>query len=412
MKINKLPEGCFLMSNKISKKIAASLISVLVFGSQLPSGSACPHDESLSVVARAKANENNIELKGIFDVPGLKEALERANRYYGCLGYNFINAFIDVSLESRDGRVVVKLKDESFELAYDKLIDKETGEIEEIEIPYLLNKIGSSVFKDILKNANAQGKKIKKVILPENLECAFGAFEDVSVDCVVFKSSRFCNLDADIFKNASRIGAVFVAKRFEEEAKKTFEGQNFKIFQDFELKSVFNIKGLKEDIMEALVNKKAIYFKGEAWGSCPFLWVGNKEFHPDYSKLKDEKTGKIENLELPYGINYINSPLIYNMCFSCDKNLGNSEINRIVIPDTVKYVGKGTFCHVNANHVIFSKNLGTLTYKAFGWTVKKIGFGDIFMGPNCKIREITAPAKFEPKLKSIFKNQKTEFNLI
>ena len=75
MKINKLPEGCCLMSNKISKKIAASLISVLVFGSQLPSGSACPHDASLSAAARAKTNENNIELKGIFDVPGLKEAL-------------------------------------------------------------------------------------------------------------------------------------------------------------------------------------------------------------------------------------------------------------------------------------------------------------------------------------------------
>lgn len=408
------------MSNKISKKIAVSLISVLVFGSQLPSGSACPHDASLSAAARAKANENNIELKGIFDVPGLKEALERITtrpmracecvKLHGRMKFLFDN----IKLESDDGRVVVKVKDESFELAYDKLVNKETGEIDEIEIPYALNKLGSGVFKDILKNANAQGKKIKRVILPKNLECADEcALSDVSVDSIVFKSNRPYLLATNMLEGALNVGAVFVPARFEEEVKANLKNKDIRVYTDFELKNAFDIEGLKDDIMDALANRKDIKFENDRTSSSPILCVGDKEYHPDYSKLKDEKTGKIENLELPYGIKHLgSSTLILDMCKGFHDLEKPLKIKRVVIPNTVLDIDKYVFRHINVNHLVLSKNLIYFDREAFGWTIKEIGFGNTFMGTMCNIKEITAPAKFEPKLKGIFKNQKTEFNLI
>ena len=420
MKINKLPEGCCLMSNKISKKIAASLISVLVFGSQLPSGSACPHDASLSAVARAKTNENNIELKGIFDVPGLKEALERITTRYmracECVKLHGKMKFLfdNIKLESADGRVVVKVKDESFELAYDKLIDEKTGEIKEIEIPNCITGIGAGVFRDILKKANAQDKKIKKIILPESLGWADqGALSDVSVDSIVFKSNRPYLLATNMLEGALNVGAVFVPARFEEEVKANIKNKDIRVYRDFELKNAFDIEGLKDDIMDALANREDIKFENDRTSSSPILCVGDKKHHPDYSKLKDEKTGKIENLELPYGIKHLgSSTLILDMCKGFHDLEKPLKIKRVVIPNTVLDIDKYVFRHINVNHLILSKNLIYFDREAFGWTIKEIGFGNTFMGTMCNIKEITAPAKFEPKLKGIFKNQKTEFNLI
>lgn len=420
MKINKLPEGCCLMSNKISKKIAVSLISVLVFGSQLPSGSACPHDASLSAAARAKANENNIELKGIFDVPGLKEALERITtrpmracecvKLHGRMKFLFDN----IKLESDDGRVVVKVKDESFELAYDKLIDEKTGQIKEIQVPDCIRGIGAGVFRDILKKANAQGKKIKKIVLPERLawadECALS---DVSVGSVVFKSNDSHMLSTSILKGALNVGAVFVPARYEEEIKADLKNKDIRVYTDFELKNAFDIEDLKDDIMDALANREDIKFENDRTSSSPILCVGDKEYHPDYSKLKDEKTGKIENLELPYGIKHLgSSTLILDMCKGFHDLERPLKIKRVVIPNTVLDIDKYVFRHINVNHLVLSKNLIYFDREAFGWTIKEIGFGNTFMGTMCNIKEITAPAKFEPKLKGIFKNQKTEFNLI
>mgnify|MGYP003235889952 FL=1 len=88
------------------------------------------------------------------------------------------------------------------------------------------------------------------------------------------------------------------------------------------------------------------------------------------------------------------------------------KIKRVVIPNTVLDIDKYVFRHINVNHLVLSKNLIYFDREAFGWTIKEIGFGNTFMGTMCNIKEITAPAKFEPKLKGIFKNQKTEFNLI
>ena len=402
------------MNNKISKKVTAGVLSVLVFGSQFPSGSA--HENTCNCNAeyysnlRVNENGNHVKLKGVFDVPGLKEALKRANRYYGCLGYDFMNAFMCVSLESRGGRVKVRVWDESFELAYDKLVNKETGEIDEIEVPSCICSISSGVFKDILKNANAQGKKIKKVILPKNLECAFDAFEGVSVDCVVFKSKSFCGLDADIFKNALNIGAVFVPKRFEEKVKADLKGKNIRVFEDFELKNAFDIDGLKDAIMDALANKKEITFKRYNTGYQSLL-VGDKEFRPDYNKLLDEKTGKIEILELPYGISKIGcDALIYDIGDRCKKKiLAYKEINKLVIPDTVTSIGTDVFFYTGINHLVLSKNLKFLSRGAFEFSLFNLIFDD---HPKCEINKITAPAKFKSKLKKTFKNQKTEFNFI
>lgn len=402
------------MNNKISKKVTAGVLSVLVFGSQFPSGSA--HENTCNCNAeyysnlRVNENGNHVKLKGVFDVPGLKEALKRANRYYGCLGYDFMNAFMGVSLESRGGRVKVRVWDESFELAYDKLVNKETGEIDEIEVPSCICSISSGVFKDILKNANAQGKKIKKVILPKNLECAFDAFEGVSVDCVVFKSKSFCGLDADIFKNALNIGAVFVPKRFEEKVKADLKGKNIRVFEDFELKNAFDIDGLKDAIMDALANKKEITFKRYNTGYQSLL-VGDKEFRPDYNKLLDEKTGKIEILELPYGISKIGcDALIYDIGDRCKKKiLAYKEINKLVIPDTVTSIGTDVFFYTGINHLVLSKNLKFLSRGAFEFSLFNLIFDD---HPKCEINKITAPAKFKSKLKKTFKNQKTEFNFI
>lgn len=408
------------MSNKISKKIAAGVLSILAFGSQIPSGSACPHDVSLSAAARAKANENKIELKGIFDVPGLKEALERITtrpmRACECVNLNDKMKFIfgSIKLESDNGCVVVKVKDESFELAYDKLIDEKTGEIKEIEIPNCITGIGAGVFRDILKNANAQDKKIKKIILPESLGWADqGALSDVSVDSIVFKSNRPYLLATNMLEGALNVGAVFVPARFEEEVKANLKNKDIRVYRDFELKNAFDIEGLKDDIMDALANRKDIKFENNRTSSSPVLCVGDKEYHPDYSKLKDEKTGKIENLELPYGIKHLgSSTLIFDMCKGLHGAEKTLKIKRIVIPNTVLDIDKYVFYHINVNHLVLSKNLIYFDREAFGWTIKEIGFGNTFMGTMCNIKEITAPAEFEPKLKDIFNNTKTEFNLI
>ena len=407
------------MSNKISKKIAASMLSVLVFGSQIPSGSACPHDGNLSAASRIKAKGNNIELKGIFDVPGLKDALERAAFHHSievcnCVKFHDKRMFLfhGTKLESDNGRVVVKVRNESFELAYDKLIDEKTGEIEEIEIPAYIEEIGAGVFKDILKKANAQGKKIKKIILPERLVCADSdALVGVSVGSVVFKSNRSYLLTTNILEGALNVGAVFVPARFEEEVKAELKAKNIRVYKDFELKNAFDIEGLKDAIMDALANEKDIKFENNGMDSSPILHVGDKEFYPDYGKLKNKETGEIDNLELPYGIGHISkSTLISDMC----KGLGgNLKINRLVIPDTVSYIGKHVFYHINVNHLVLPKNLMYVDGEAFGWYIKQIGIGrTTLMSYMCNIKEITAPAKFELKFKNIFKNEKTEFNFI
>ena len=434
------------MNNKISKKVTAGVLSVLVFGSQFPSGSA--HENTCNCNAeyysnlRVNENGSHVKTKGVFDVPGLEGALERAMGYHSCCpgpvcncinGINDVNSFcidrmpkasncvenrfVDSYLISDEGHVVVKVGGRSFELAYDKLVNKETGEIDEIEVPSCICSISSGVFKDILKNANAQGKKIKKVILPEYLRrAAEDIFADVSVDSVVFESNSSDELNTNVFKGALNIGAVFVPKRFEEKVKADLKGKNIRVFEDFELKNAFDIEGLKDAIMDALANKKDICFKRDYNGSFSVLCVGDKEFHPDYSRLKDEKTGKIEDLELPYGINYIDSPVIHNIYASIYKGDGKSiftmeKVNRIVIPNTVEHIGKGLFLFVRANHVILSKNLRSLSPDAFGWSIRRIGVGSSPVFPNCDIKEITVPAKFESMLKEIFGNGK-EFNFI
>lgn len=406
------------MSKKISKKIAAGMLSVLVFGSQIPSGSACPHDGNLSAASRIKAKNNNIELKGIFDVPGLKDALERAAFHSSVEVCNCVNPqsrmkflFNGIKLESDNGRVVVKVRNESFELAYDKLIDEKTGEIEEIEIPACIEEIGAGVFKDILKKANAQCRNIKKIILPERLVCADSlALVGVSVGSVVFKSNRSYLLTTNILESALNVGAVFVPARFEEEVKAELKAKNIRVYKDFELKNAFDIEGLKDAIMDALANEKDIKFENNGMNSSPILRVGDKEFYPDYGKLKNKETGEIDNLELPYGIGNIGkSTLISDMC----KGLGgNLKINRLVIPDTVSYINKYVFYHINVNHLVLPKNLMYIDSEAFVWVIKQICVGIIFKDPMCNIKEITAPAKFELKLKDIFKNKKTEFNFI
>ena len=403
------------MNNKISKKVTAGVLSVLVFGSQFPSGSA--HENTCNCNAeyysnlRVNENRSHVKTKGVFDVPSLKEALKRANRYYGCLGYDFMNAFMGVSLESRGGRVKVRVWDESFELAYDKLVNKETGEIDEIEVPSCICSISSGVFKDILKNANAQGKKIKKVILPEYLRrAAEDIFADVSVDSVVFESNSSDELNTNVFKGALNIGAVFVPKRFEEKVKADLKGKNIRVFEDFELKNAFDIEGLKDAIMDALANKKEITFKRYNTGYQSLL-VGDKEFRPDYNKLLDEKTGKIEILELPYGISKIGcDALIYDIGDRCKKKiLAYKEINKLVIPDTVTSIGTDVFFYTGINHLVLSKNLKFLSRGAFEFSLFNLIFDD---HPKCEINKITAPAKFKSKLKKTFKNQKTEFNFI
>ena len=253
------------MSRKVIKRVAASMLSVLVFGSQLPSGSACPHDSYFLTKPRVMKIEKDIRLKGIFDIPGLRNALERAmhprpmrvfpRRVCNCIKPREEICFLKdtIKLVSDNGRVVVKIGAEYFELAYDKLVNKETGEIDEIEIPSCIEKIGSGVFRDILKQANAQGKQIKKGILPE---CPIMAAEDifagVSVDSVVFKSNHPNVLNINIFEGALNIGAVFVPKRFEEKVKKNLKYKDIRVFEDFELKNAFNIDGLKDAIMDAL----------------------------------------------------------------------------------------------------------------------------------------------------------------
>ena len=399
------------MSNKISKKITAGVLSILVLGSQLPSGSA--HEEPKSSgdkpfsSIKSRKEESNIKLKGIFEIDGLEKIFEKFSIFH----YRDLCYAIGSSLKSNDGRVEVKIMDNSFEVEYDKLVNKETGEIDEIEIPYCVKEIGSGVFRDILKKANAQGKKIKKVILPECLRMAAeDIFADVSVDSVVFKSNNAYDFNANIFKNALNIGAIFVPKRFEEEAKADLNGQNIKVYQNFELKNAFDIDGLKDAIMDALANKKDIRFSE---GLSPVLRVGDKEFHPDYSKLKNKETGEVENLELPYGISYIGGfQLIGHICKDCYEPGGKLKINRIVIPNTVLDIDKYVFYYINVNHLVLPKHLKNLNREAFGWVISQIGFGRTFMKPLCTIKEITAPAKYELTLKNIFDNGKTEFNFI
>lgn len=417
------------MNKKITKKFAAGMLSILALGSQISSGSAafCGQKYLLSESRLKKITEKDeIKLKGIFDVPGLKEALERITTRYirACERVKLHDKtkflFDNIKLESDNGRVVVKVKDASFELAYDKLIDEKTGEIEEIEIPYCIKKIDSHVFENILKKANAQGKKIKRVILPECLRSAADdVFANVSVDSVVFKSQSSEKLfghacdgaTADIFKDALKIGAVFVPKRFEEETKEELKNRGIKVLQDFELKSAFNIEGLKEAIMDALANNKRIKFE-VCEDLTPALFVGDKKFQPDYSKLKDEKTGKIENLELPYGISGISSPVIHYMCRKCD-GLNVSEVGRIVIPDTVKTICDGALYYLDARHVILSKNLNCLNYEAFGHVFRMVGGKNIFLGRNsCRIKEITTPGSWELMLKRVFKNNEIAINVM
>ena len=428
------------MNNKISKKVTAGVLSVLVFGSQFPSGSA--HENTCNCNAeyysnlRVNENGNHVKLKGVFDVPGLEGALERAMGYHSCCpgpvcncinGINDVNSFcidrmpkasncvenrfVDSYLISDEGHVVVKVGGRSFELAYDKLVNKETGEIDEIEVPSCICSISSGVFKDILKNANAQGKKIKKVILPEYLRrAAEDIFADVSVDSVVFESNSSDELNTNVFKGALNIGAVFVPKRFEEKVKADLKGKNIRVFEDFELKNAFDIEGLKDAIMDALANKKEITFKRYNTGYQSLL-VGDKEFRPDYNKLLDEKTGKIEILELPYGISKIGcDALIYDIGDRCKKKiLAYKEINKLVIPDTVTSIGTDVFFYTGINHLVLSKNLKFLSRGAFEFSLFNLIFDD---HPKCEINKITAPAKFKSKLKKTFKNQKTEFNFI
>lgn len=411
------------MNKKITKKIAAGVLSVLVFGSQIPSGSAafCGQKYLLSESRLKKITEKDeIKLKGIFDDKYLKEALDdylfhRYNHHFNC----FIRDNVKLGCDKK-GSVFVKVQDKCFDLAYDKLVDEKTGEIEEIEIPYCIKKIDSHVFENILKKANAQGKKIKRVILPECLKSAADdVFANVSVDSVVFKSQSSEKLfghacdgaTADIFKDALKIGAVFVPKRFEEETKEELKNRGIKVFQDFELKSAFNIEGLKEAIMDALANNKRIEFE-VCEDLTPALFVGDKKFQPDYSKLKDEKTGKIENLELPYGISEISSPVIHYMCRKCD-GLNVSEVGRIVIPDTVKTICDGALHYLDARHVILSKNLNCLNYEAFGHVFRMVGGKNIFLGRNsCRIKEITTPGSWELMLKRVFKNNETAINVM
>lgn len=402
------------MNNKIIKKLSASMLSVLIFGSQLPSGSALRGNLFLDNVQTQvkKAEENKIELKGVFEVDGLKEALEKIestdDKFWK---YHKDNTRLEIDHASNS--VKIRVMDRSFNLAYDKLVNKETGEIEEIKVPYGIRRIEAGVFENILKNANSQGKKIRRIILPETLiYISDGLFENILVDSVVVSPNNLYELNTEAFKNNHSLKAIFVPKRVENQVKENL-GNRIKVFQNFELKNAFDIKGLKEAIVDALTNDQKVDFKQEGGINLgPVLCVGDKEFYPDYSKLKDEKTGKIENLELPYGISYIGSPIIHTMCCSCTRILNDSQVNNIVIPDTVENMEKGALCFIKARHIVLSKNLESLSLNAFGYCVSEGCFGKLLVNNMCQVEEITVPSNLLNSVKCAFGNSGTKINLI
>ena len=402
------------MNNKIMKKLSAGMLSVLVFGSQLPSGSALRNNLFLDNVQTQvkKLEENKIGLKGVFEVDGLKEALEKIESTDDKF-WKYHQDSTRLEIDHADNSVKIKVMDKSFNLAYDKLVNKETGEIEEIKVPYGIRRIEAGVFENILKNANSQGKKIRRIILPETLiYISDGLFENILVDSVVVSPNNLYELNTEAFKNNHSLKAIFVPKRVEKQVK---EGslRGIKVFQNFELKNAFDIKGLKEAIVDALTNDQKVDFKQEGGINLgPVLCVGDKEFYPDYSKLKDEKTGKIENLELPYGISYIGSPIIHTMCCSCSKILNDSQVNNIVIPDTVKNMEKGALCFIKARHIVLSENLRSLCLNAFGYCVSEGCFGKLLVNNMCEVREITIPSKLQNSVKCAFGNEGIKINII
>lgn len=402
------------MNNKIIKKLSASMLSVLIFGSQLPSGSALRGNLFLDNVQTQvkKAEENKIELKGVFEVDGLKEALEKIESTDDKF-WKYRKDSTSLEINHADNSVKIKVMDKSFDLAYDKLVNKETGEIEEIKVPYGIRKIEAGVFENILKNANAKGKKIRRIILPETLiYISDGLLENILVDSVVVSPNNLHELNTEVFKNNTSLKAIFIPKRVEKQVKENFLGR-IKVFQNFELKSAFDIKGLKEAIVDALTNGQKVDFKQEGGINLgPVLCVGDKEFYPNYSKLKDEKTGKIENLELPYGISYIGSPIIHNMCCSCTRILNDSQVNNIVIPDTVEKMEKGALCFIKARHIVLSENLRSLSLNAFGYCVSEGGFGEYLINNMCQVKEITVPSKLLNSVKCAFGNSGIKINLI
>lgn len=402
------------MNNKIMKKLSAGMLSVLVFGSQLPSGSALRNNLFLDNVQTQvkKFEENKIELKGVFEVDGLKEALEKIESTDDKF-WKYHQDSTRLEIDHADNSVKIKVMDKSFNLAYDKLVNKETGEIEEIKVPYGIRRIEAGVFENILKNANSQGKKIRRIILPETLiYISDGLFENILVDSVVVSPNNLYELNTEAFKNNHSLKAIFVPKRVENQVKENL-GNRIKVFQNFELKNAFDIKGLKEAIVDALTNDQKVDFKQEGGINLgPVLCVGDKEFYPDYSKLKDEKTGKIENLELPYGISYIGSPIIHTMCCSCSKILNDSQVNNIVIPDTVENMEKGALCFIKARHIVLSKNLKSLSLNAFGYCVGEWCFGKLLIRNMCEVREITIPSKLQNSVKHAFENEGIKINII
>ena len=402
------------MNNKIMKKLSAGMLSVLVFGSQLPSGSALRNNLFLDNVQTQvkKFEENKIELKGVFEVDGLKEALEKIESTDDKF-WKYHQDSTRLEIDHADNSVKIKVMDKSFNLAYDKLVNKETGEIEEMKVPYGIRRIEAGVFENILKNANSQGKKIRRIILPETLiYISDGLFENILVDSVVVSPNNLYELNTEAFKNNHSLKAIFVPKRVEKQVK---EGslRGIKVFQNFELKNAFDIKGLKEAIVDALTNDQKVDFKQEGGINLgPVLCVGDKEFYPDYSKLKDEKTGKIENLELPYGISYIGSPIIHTMCCSCSKILNDSQVNNIVIPDTVENMEKGALCFIKARHIVLSENLRSLCLNAFGYCVSEGCFGKLLIRNMCEVREITIPSNLLNSVKCAFGNEGIKINII
>lgn len=402
------------MNNKIIKKLSAGMLSVLVFGSQLPSGSALRNNLFLDNVQTQvkKAEKSKIELKGVFEVDGLKEALEKIESTDDKF-WKYRKDSTRLEIDPASNSVKIKVMDKSFDLSYGKLANKETGEIEEIKIPYGIRRIEAGVFENILKNANAQGKKIRRIILPETLiYISDGLFENILVDSVVVSPNNLHELNTEVFKNNFSLKAVFVPKRVEKQVKENL-GNRIKVFQNFELKSAFDIKGLKEAIVDALANGQKVDFKQEGGINLgPVLCVGDKEFYPDYSKLKDEKTGKIENLELPYGIRYIGSPIIHTMCCSCSKILNDSQVNNIVIPDTVENMEKGALCFIKARHIVLSENLKSLSLNAFGYCVSENVFGECLINNMCEVREITISSKLQNSVKCAFGNAGVKINII
>ena len=122
--------------------------------------------------------------------------------------------------------------------------------------------------------------------------------------------------------------------------------------------------------------------------------------------------GKIENLELPYGISYIGSPIIHNMCCSCTRILNDSQVNNIVIPDTVERMEKGALCFIKARHIVLSENLRSLCLNAFGYCVSEGCFGKLLVNNMCQVEEITVPSNLLNSVKRAFGNEGIKINII